>query len=69
MNDRGRETMAVPLANRLYRRFLNGESAEDISTDLGISAERVQVRLQAAARHLNQQHGNLLALAVNASGA
>ena len=41
-----------PLAIELYRRYVGGESKADISDDLGIPNDRVQVRLDAAARFL-----------------
>ncbi len=41
-----------PLAVELYRRFINGETVEQISAELGIPAERVHQRLNAAAAYL-----------------
>ena len=45
LQDRGLE----PFAFELFRRFTNGESAEDLSRCLGIPLDRIQVRLNAAA--------------------
>ncbi len=41
--------MAEAFALELYRRFVNGESILDLSRDLGIPAERIRRRLEAAA--------------------
>ncbi len=44
--------MREPFAVALYRRYLNGESVEQLSSKLGIPAERVNQRLHAAAAYL-----------------
>jgi hypothetical protein len=41
--------MQEPFALVLYRRFLNGESAERLSEELDIPLDRIEMRLQAAA--------------------
>jgi len=38
-----------PLAVQIYRRYLQGESVQQIADDLGIPAERVRQRVEAAA--------------------
>lgn len=38
-----------PFALQLYRRFLNGESIAALELDLGIPAERIEMRIRAAA--------------------
>jgi hypothetical protein len=44
-----------PFALQLYRRFLDGESIAAIALDLGIPADRVEVRIRAAARYCHSQ--------------
>ncbi|HVX64980.1 MAG TPA: sigma factor-like helix-turn-helix DNA-binding protein [Bryobacteraceae bacterium] len=44
--------MREALAVELYRRYLGGETIEQLSAELGISAERIRQRLDAAAAHL-----------------
>ena len=39
-----------PFAIQIYRRFLNGESIAAIALELGIPADRIEVRIRAAAR-------------------
>ena len=46
--------MEEPFAVEIYRQFLDGRSAQQLSADLGISLERVEQRLRAAARYLGQ---------------
>ncbi len=41
--------MFEPFAIQLYRRYLNGESVQQLSLRLGIPAERIEQRLRAAA--------------------
>jgi hypothetical protein len=38
-----------PFAIQLYRRFLNGETIANLSLELGIPSERVEMRIRAAA--------------------
>lgn len=54
--------MVEPFAVLLYRRFLSGESADDISAELGIPADRIRARIEAAAAHLDSPCQGLLAL-------
>jgi hypothetical protein len=39
-----------PFAIQIYRRFLNGETIAAIALELGIPADRIEVRIRAAAR-------------------
>ena len=45
--------MSEQLALQLYRRMVAGETQQQIAEDLGIPLERIQLRLRAAARHMN----------------
>ena len=59
--------MVEPFAVALYRRYLAGESADEISAELGIPADRIRARIDAAAVHLvDSQCQGLLALAAGA---
>jgi DNA-directed RNA polymerase specialized sigma24 family protein len=49
--------MREPLAVELYRRYLGGATVKQISADLGISAERVQRRIDVAAAYLKRGNG------------
>ena len=49
-----------PLAIEIYRRFLNGETVERLSTDLGIPKERIEQRLRVALVYL-QRHTEIAA--------
>jgi DNA-directed RNA polymerase specialized sigma24 family protein len=40
--------MLVPFALEIYRRYLNGETIEKLSAELGISVERIEFRIRAA---------------------
>lgn len=40
-----------PLALQIYRRFLNGDTIAQLAEEMGISAERIEIRIRAAARH------------------
>lgn len=46
--------MPEPFAVELYRRVLNGESAEDLCRELEIPLDRVEQRLRAAEAYLSQ---------------
>jgi len=46
--------MEEPFAVQLYREFLKGKSIAELSGELGISAERIEHRLRAAALHLGE---------------
>jgi DNA-directed RNA polymerase specialized sigma24 family protein len=52
--------MLEPLAMEIYRRYLNGETVEELSLDLGIPTERIEQRLRAAAAYL-ERHEDLAA--------
>lgn len=62
-----RKIATEPLAIELYRRYIGGETKADISADLGIPNDRVQVRLDAAARFL-REHERAVGEAVVAVG-
>ena len=38
-------------AFEVYRRFLNGQTLQQLSAELGVPADRIEQRLRAAARH------------------
>jgi hypothetical protein len=40
--------MFTPFALELYRRYLNGETIEELSAELGIPRERIEDRIRAA---------------------
>ena len=40
-----------PFALQLYRRFLNGDTIAALALELGIPAERVEIRIRVAARY------------------
>jgi DNA-directed RNA polymerase sigma subunit (sigma70/sigma32) len=44
--------MSEPLAVLIYRRYLDGKTVEQLSADFGISRERIEQRLRAAAAYL-----------------
>jgi DNA-directed RNA polymerase specialized sigma24 family protein len=44
-------TMLEPFAMEIYRRYLNGETVERLSKDLGIPVDRIEQRLRAAAAY------------------
>ena len=44
--------MMEPFALEIHRRFTNGESAEQLSVELGIPLERIEIRLRVAAVYL-----------------
>ena len=47
--------MREPFALELYRRFLNGESAEQLSAELEIPVDRIELRLRVAAISLKER--------------
>ena len=49
--------MTEPFALELHRRFTNGESAEQLSVELGIPLERIEIRLRAVASTLSGVKG------------
>jgi len=44
-----------PFALELYRRFLSGETVQQLSSELAIPAERIDRRIQAAAAYQARQ--------------
>ncbi len=44
--------MIEPFAVQLYRRHIKGESVQQLALELGISPERIQQRIRAAAAFL-----------------
>lgn len=44
--------MFTPFALEVYRRYLNGETVEDLSAELGIPLERIEDRIRAAEAYL-----------------
>jgi len=44
--------MFIPFALEVYRRYLNGESVEGLSRELGIPVERIEDRIRAAEAYL-----------------
>lgn len=46
--------MFEPFAIELHRRFLNGETVEQLSIKLGIPADRIEARIRAAAAYLER---------------
>jgi hypothetical protein len=47
--------MLIPFALEVYRRYLNGESVEQLSTSLGIPVERIEDRLRAAEAYVTRR--------------
>ncbi len=47
--------MMEPFAVQLYRRLLQGESADRLSADLHIPLDRIEMRLRAAEKHLRDR--------------
>ena len=47
--------MLVPFALEVYRRYLNGETAEELSRGLEIPLERIENRLRAAEAYLTRR--------------
>lgn len=52
-----RPALATPFALELYRRHLRGDTVENLSLELGIPKERIQLRIRAAAAHIESQMG------------
>jgi DNA-directed RNA polymerase specialized sigma24 family protein len=50
------DKMFEPFAVELYRRFLNGETVQQLAASLGIPADRVEIRIRAASRYLIRVH-------------
>ena len=48
--------MFEPFAVEIYRRFLTGETVQQLATSLDIPADRVEKRIRAAARYLEGMH-------------
>jgi hypothetical protein len=44
--------MFTPFALEVYRRYLNGETVEELSAELGILPERIEDRIRAAEAYL-----------------
>ncbi len=60
-----------PFAVELYKRYLNGETIDELSAELGIPADRITMRIQAAAEYVRRRqesaadtgfHSSLVAL-------
>lgn len=49
--------MSEPFAVIVYRRYLRGESIEQLAVSLGIPADRILTRIRAAEEYL-ARHGN-----------
>jgi len=47
--------MTYPFAVEVYERFLNGESIRQLADELQIPADRIELRLRAAALYLRHQ--------------
>jgi DNA-directed RNA polymerase specialized sigma24 family protein len=47
--------MFTPLALEIHRRYMDGESIQELSTELGISVERIEFRIRAAEAYLARQ--------------
>ncbi len=45
----------LPLALELYQRYLAGETIKNLSDQLGIPVDRIEVRIRAAAAHIARQ--------------
>lgn len=48
-------TVLTPFALEIYRRYLNGESVEQLSAELTIPVERIEQRLRAAEEYIKHQ--------------
>jgi hypothetical protein len=46
-----------PFALQLYRRFLDGDTIAELALELGIPAERIEIRIRAAARYWQTRKG------------
>ena len=47
--------MFTPFAVELYRRYLSGETIEELSRELGIPQERIEDRIRAAEAYVARQ--------------
>ncbi len=47
--------MFTPFALEVYRRYLSGETIEELSRDLGIPQERIEDRIRAAEAFVTRQ--------------
>ncbi len=47
--------MLEPFAIQIYRKYLEGATVEKLAAEYGISAERIEVRLRAAADYLSRR--------------
>ena len=47
--------MFTPFALEVYRRYLNGETIEELSTELGIPQERIEDRIRVAEAYVARQ--------------
>jgi DNA-directed RNA polymerase specialized sigma24 family protein len=50
------EKMFEPFAIAIYRRFLSGETVQQLAASLDIPADRVEKRIRAAAQYLEGLH-------------
>jgi hypothetical protein len=50
-----RPCLRQPFALELYRRYLGGDTIENLSLELGIPKQRVELRIRAAAAHIARQ--------------
>ncbi|HEY1207534.1 MAG: hypothetical protein ABSH46_05260 [Bryobacteraceae bacterium] len=48
--------MFTPFALEVYRRYLNGETVEELSAELGIPAERIEDRIRAAEAYVARRN-------------
>jgi len=47
--------MFTPFAVEVYRRFLRGETVQELSRELGIPEERIEDRIRAAEAYIARQ--------------
>jgi DNA-directed RNA polymerase specialized sigma24 family protein len=48
-------TVLTPFALEIYRRYLSGESVEQLSSELEIPLERIEQRIRAAEEYTRRQ--------------
>ncbi len=48
--------MLTPFALEIYRRYQNGETVEELSTELGIPVERIEDRIRAAEAYIARRN-------------
>ena len=48
--------MMTPFALEVYRRYLNGETMEELSATLEIPLDRIESRIRAAEAYLARRH-------------